>query len=252
MILRPIGAAIALLLAGSCGGASGGPTTPAPSVASFTSPHFVFRYPPRDETIVPSIAAAVEREYARILDDLRAAAMPVVTVTLYEDHAALEAAVRPIVGGIPSFASGLVTSSTAIHMMSPSAPGWGPLDRMQSNLVHEFAHGVSLHLNPRIGNNPRWLWESVAIYEARQSVDLRAVSYMAALDPPSFESMASVDNTRVYDVGYSIAEFIVSRWGQPALSQLIASNGDTAATLGVPLADFQRQWFGFARERYGL
>jgi hypothetical protein len=251
MILRSIATA-ALLLAGACGGTPEGPTNPDTPLATFASTHFVFRYPPGDQAVVPSIASAVEREYTRILDDLRATAMPAVTVTLYADHAALEAAVRPIVGTIPSFASGLVTSSTAIHMMSPSAPGWGPLDRMQSNLVHEFAHGVSLHLNPRIANNPRWLWESVAIYEARQSVDLRSVSYMAALDPPSFESMASVDNTRIYDVGYSIAEFIVSRWGQAALTQLVAANGDTASALGVPLADFQRQWFAFVRQRYGL
>ena len=44
---------------------------------------------------------------------------------------------------------------------------------MVSHLVHEFAHCVSLQVNPRIANNPRWLWESVAIYESRQSVDLR-------------------------------------------------------------------------------
>jgi len=64
--------------------------------------------------------------------------------------------------------------------------------------------------------------------------------------------MTAVDNTRIYDVGYSIAEFIVSRWGQSTLSQLVAASGDTAATLGVPLTDFQRQWFAFARERYGF
>ena len=252
MNLRTIAAAVVLLLAGSCGGTLEGPTNPDPAVATFASTHFVFRYPPGDAAIVSSIADAVEREYNRIVDDLRAAAVPAVTVTLYADHAALEAAVRPIVGAVPSFASGLVTSQSAIHMMSPNAPGWGPLHRMQSNLVHEFAHCVTLHLNPGAANNPRWLWESVAIYEARQSVDLRAVSYMAALDPPSFESMSSVDNLRIYDVGYSIAEFIVSRRGQSALSQLIAANGDTAATLGVPLADFQRQWFAFVRERYGF
>ena len=252
MILRSIGAVCLLLLAGSCGGDGGGPTTPDPSVATFTSIHFVFHYPPRDEATVPSIASAVEREYTRIIDDLHAGAMPTVTVTLYTDHAVLEGAVRPIVGAVPSFASGLVTSQGEIHMMSPNAPGWGPLDRMQSNLVHEFAHCVTLHANPRAANNPRWLWESVAIYEARQSVDLRGVSYMTALDPPSFESMTAVDNTRIYDVGYSIAEFIVSRWGQSTLSQLVAASGDTAATLGVPLTDFQRQWFAFARERYGF
>ena len=54
------------------------------------------------------------------------------------------------------WASGLVTSETAIHKMSPGAPGWGPADRDAINVVHEFALCVSLLVNPRIANNPRW------------------------------------------------------------------------------------------------
>jgi len=136
--------------------------------------------------------------------------------------------------------------------MSPAAAGWGPLDRTSSNLVHEFAHCVSLHVNPRIANKPRWLWEAVAIYESRQSVDLRTVGYMTALQPPSIEELNLIENTRIYEVGYSIAEFIVSRWGQPALPDLILADGDTAAVLGLTPADFHREWFAFARQRYGL
>jgi len=37
-----------------------------------------------------------------------------------------------------------------------------------------------------------------------------------------------------------------------ALPDLIAANGDTAAVLGLSLADFQRDWFAFVRERHGL
>ena len=80
MILRSIGAVGLLLLAGSCGRAGGGPTTPEPAVATFTSTHFEFHYPLRDEPALPSIPAAVEREYTRIVDDLHTDAMPIVTV----------------------------------------------------------------------------------------------------------------------------------------------------------------------------
>ena len=136
--------------------------------------------------------------------------------------------------------------------MSPNSPAWAPYSRMLSHLVHEFAHCVTLRANPRIANNPRWLWESVAIYESGQSVDLRGVSYMAALQPPAFASLNSLDNTLVYDVGYSIAEFVVSRWSRRALADLVAANGDPSAALGVSIDDFERQWFAFARQRYGL
>jgi hypothetical protein len=137
-------------------------------------------------------------------------------------------------------------------MMSPGAPGWGPVDRVATNVVHEFAHCVSLHVNPRIANNPRWYWESVAIYEARQQVDLRTVPYMAALAPPPFATLNAIENTRVYDVGYSIAEFAVSRWGTTALARLLGTTGDTAAAFGIPLEEFERDWFAFVRERYSL
>ena len=136
--------------------------------------------------------------------------------------------------------------------MSPNSPAWAPYSRMLSHLVHEFAHCVTLRLNDRIGNNPRWLWESVAIYESGQSVDLRGVPYMASRQPPAFSALNSFDNTLVYDVGYSIAEFIVSRGGRRALADLVRVNGDTSAVLGMSLDDFERQWFTFARERYGL
>jgi len=242
-------AALAIWLA-CCGGTATPPSGAA--AGTFTSAHFVFQYTPLDAGNISQIAEAVEREHARILADLTVDSMPRVNVTFYTDHAVLEAATRARAGVVPPWTAGLVTSATEIHLMSPNAPAWAPYTRMLSHLVHEFAHCVSLRVNGRIGNNPRWLWESVAIYESGQSVDLRGVPYMASRQPPAFAALNSFDNTLVYDVGYSIAEFVVARWGRRALVDLVTANGDTAATLGIGLDDFERQWFAFTRERYGL
>jgi hypothetical protein len=235
-----------------CGGARAAPSLVSVPAGTYTSAHFVVQYTALDAGNVATIASAVESQYARILSDLGADRMPAVTVTLYLDHAAMVAATQAVAGPIPASASGLVTGESQIHLMSPNSPAWGPFDRMVSNLVHEFAHCVSLHVNPRIGNNPRWLWESVAIYESHQSVDLRTVGYMTALTPPSFATLNAFDNGRIYEVGYSIGEFVVARWGQRALRDLIAANGETGSALGLSLADFERDWFVFVRERYGL
>jgi hypothetical protein len=254
--MRP-GAAGAFLLAaalGACGG--GGPAAPSSPPAApggtHTSAHFVFHYTALDTASIGSIAATVEAEYPRILADLGVSAMPAVSVDFHADHAALQAAVRPLVGTIPSFASGLVTSSTQIHMISPNAPTGGPFARGVSNLVHEFAHCVSLRIDPTFANDPRWLWEAVAMYESGQAVDLRAVPYMVALQPPSFAALDALSDTRVYDVGYSIAEFVVDRFGAPALPALVAAHGDTAAVLGLPQAQFESDWLAFVRARYSL
>jgi hypothetical protein len=246
------GCAALLAVIGGCGGTGPTPSSTPVIAGSYASAHFAFQYTTLDAGNIATIAAAVESQYARIIADLGVGAMPTVHVTLYLDHAAMVAATQAVADFIPASASGLVTAEDQIHLMSPNAPAWGPFDRMLSNLVHELAHCVSLHVNPRIANNPRWLWESVAIYESGQSVDLRTVGYMTALAPPSFESLNSFDNSRVYEVGYSIGEFVVSRWGQRALRDLITGNGDTAAVLHLSLADFHRDWFAFVRERYGL
>ena len=245
------GCAALFVAIGGCGGTAAPSSTPA-FAGSYSSAHFVFQYTTLDAGNISTIASTVESQYPRIIADLSAGAMPTVQVTLYLDHAAMVAATQAVAGFIPAFASGLVTAENQIHLMSPNAPAWGPFDRMVSNLVHEFAHCVSLHLNPRSANNPRWLWESVAIYESGQSVDLRTVGYMTALAPPSLESLNSFDNNRVYEVGYSIGEFVVSRWGQRGLRDLITRNGDTVAVLSLTPADFHRDWFAFARERYGF
>jgi len=246
---RLVAAAVALWMC-SCGGPAAMPTSAA--AGTFTSAHFVFNYTALDAANIGEIAAAVEREHARIVADCGLDSVPAVTVTFYTDHAVLEAATRATAGVVPAWASGLITSATQIHLMSPNSPAWAPYSRMLTNLVHEFAHCVSMRLNPRIANNPRWLWETVAIYEAGQTVDLRSISYMTALQPPAFASLDSVENGRVYDIGYSIAEFVVARWGRRGLTDLVSANGDTAAALGIPLSAFERDWFAFARQRYGF
>lgn len=249
-MLRGLLVVFAVLTPAACGGSA---VAPAPvGGGTFTSSHFAFRYTALDGANISDVAASLEREYARILTDLEIDAMPTVNVTFYTDHAVLEAATRATAGVVPAWSAGLITSPTEIHLMSPNSPAWGPYGRMLSNLVHEFAHCVSMRVNPRIPNNPRWLWESVAIYESGQSVDLRGLSYMTALQPPSFASMTALDNTRVYDVGYSIAEFVVGRWGRRGLVDLLVANGDTSAALKLRQEQFEQDWFAFTRQRYGF
>jgi hypothetical protein len=234
----------------SCGGAPAGPGTT--GIGSYRSSHFEFAYTPLDAKSIASIAAAVEAQYARIVSDLRSDSLPLVHVTFYVDHAALVAATSPVAGTVPSWAAGLAIAQDQIHMMSPNAPGWATSDSTMPNLVHEFAHCVSIHLNARIPNNPRWFWESVAIYESGQSADLRALAYMRDGQTPSFASLNTYDNSRVYELGYSIGEFIVTRWGRGALNKLVLNNANVSATLGVSQAEFEALWLAFVRQRYSL
>lgn len=215
------------------------------------SEHFAFTSTLNSST-VSALGQGVEREYARILTDLGVSSMGAVRVTIYNSNAAMADAVRPFVGQIPVWSTGLVTGRDQIHLLAPGAGEAAPYAQTVQVLVHEFAHCVSMQVNPRIGNNPRWLWESVAIYEARQQVDPRTLDYMRAGTPPTLAELSSMADTRVYAVGYTITEFIVETWGRPAVNRLITSNGDLGATLGVTASAFERDWYAFVKARYGL
>ena len=244
------------VLAPSCGGGSRPdgptqPTQPAPAFETHTSANFIFRYTPIDAATVAQTAARVEAERARILQDLGVPSMSRVTVTLYPDQASLRAGVAPIVGTIPSFATGLVTGPYDVHIVSPSAQP-GSYDVSVVNIVHEFAHGVTLVANPSFANNPRWLWEAVALYEAGQVVDPRGLAYMTSLQPPALAEMNSFSDLRIYDVGALIGAFIVDTWGREALPRLVGTNGNVAAVLGVDEATFVSRWMAYTRSRYGF
>ena len=229
-------------------------TDPTPNYPplTYTTAHFVFHHHEADRPTIATTAAAIEAEYDRVIADLGAGSMPKVHVSFHEDHASLQSAVRAVAGQIPSWASGLVIGVDQIHMMSFAQATWGPYERRLTDLVHEFAHAVSIRISPSIANRPRWLWESVAIYEAGQFVDPRLLPYLVSHQPPPFTELNTFDSMRIYEVGYLIAEFIVSRGGRAAMRSLIINLGDTVATLGLTQAEFEAAWFAYARERYGF
>ena len=248
-----------VLLAGvvplvGCGGGGGNPATPTAAItfASHSSAHFTFRYTPLDAASVSSTAAAIEDHHARILGDLGLVQIPAVTVTLYPDQQSFRAAVVPLVGSVPSFASGLVSGPTAIHVLSPSlASRWSYSEGLTA-IVHEFAHCVSLNLNPSIANNPRWLWETVALYEAGQVVDPRTLPYMTAHQPPSLSELNRIENTAIYEVGGVIGDFIVETWGRGALNDLVITGGALESVLGLDEMQFVNLWFAHVSRRYGI
>ena len=125
-------------------------------------------------------------------------------------------------------------------------------DLLRRNATHELVHCVTLYANPRIANNPRWLWESVALWENGELVDPRTLDYMVAGRPPTLEQLSAdvTASRQVYEVGYTIGEFVVARGGPEALVRLVQANGDTAVALGLPTPAFEEAWYSFVRTRY--
>jgi hypothetical protein len=120
------------------------------------------------------------------------------------------------------------------------------------NIVHEFCHAVSLSVSSTFANNPRWLWETVALYENGELVPPRTVDYMVRGAYPSLAELNADPNAgrQIYELGYVIGEFIVARWRRAGLLDLIRAHGDVHAVFGVTPAEFETEMYAWIRATY--
>ena len=234
------------MLLGTIGCKSAAPKQSPESV--HLSEHFAIHYTEYDKVHVMDISDSLETHYSRILDDLGVERMETVNVYFYSSPEQLREAVKNEVPDLPKWASGLATSATAIHMLSPFLGEPSNL----SNLVHEFAHCVTLAINPGFGNNPRWLWESIAIYEARQFYEPSRLNYLKNGDYPSIGELNNINDLRIYELGYFLGDFIVNKWGLTKLNELIKKNGQLSMVLGVDDKEFIKSWYEFMKERHHI
>lgn len=199
--------------------------------------HFEFYYSALDEDNIEEIGDSLESFYQMPIDRLKAENVKTIQVYLYENGMELNAA-HP---DIPEWALGLATSATEIHMVSPNNEQY-PFKWMISNLQHEFVHCISMNLNPSIANSPRWLWESVAIYESNQQTPIESLELEGANATICLEELNSFSNTIIYKMGYSIGDFIVSTYGLESWRQLILNHGNIEKTLGLTEQEFCSAW----------
>ena len=213
--------------------------------------HFTFHYTKYDTDKIGQINQLLEDNYAQILAHHGLAQVDHITFYFFETVADLRLEVHKKYPSIyiPDYAGGLTPSATEVYLISQNLPGF---TRDYKDIVHEFAHCVSQSLNPSIPNNPRWLWESVAIYEANQFVDPATLDYMVAQTPPNLDELSSFSSTRIYQVGFLISEFIISEWGILKYKDLIAANGNITTVLGISKTVFEQRWFDFVKTKYHI
>jgi hypothetical protein len=228
------------------------PAEPTPPItfSTHSSASLLLRHTALDAASIADTGTRLESARARIVADVGLTSMPRVTVTLHPTRESLRAAITPSVGTVPAFASGFLTSSDSVHILSPNLSSQWGYDTGLVAIVHELAHCVSMQLNPTIANNPRWLWETFALYQAGQIVDPRRVPALAGGTAPSFVLLNNIQDPTIYDVGGVLGEFVVTTWGRETLVSLVRNNGNVAQAAGVDPADFLTRWMAFVRDRY--
>lgn len=170
--------------------------------------------------------------------------MPVVRVKIWSDEAAFYAAMDEDLGGIFPGAKGYVMGADELRLLLTH--------KGSVTAVHEFVHCVSLHLNDTIGNNPRWLWETVALYISGEFIHPNSLIYMVEGNYPTIDILNSsyFSNQDIYEVGYVLGEYIVENWGIAALRNLILQNGDIDAVLGISVQVLETGWYDWLENKY--
>ena len=193
---------------------------------------------------IGNTARELEENIGRITSDLQVEELPVITVGMWGDYDNFLQAMEDDIGTAYYGATGYVFGMEEIRVFqSPDAP---------ETAVHEFSHLVSLYVNPAISNNPRWLWEAVAVYEAQQFVNPATLPYMVLGVYPTLEELNDPysPSNPVYQVGYVLMEFTIETWGSQSMIQLILSCGDIQETLGVSVSTFEANWYSYVEDTY--
>lgn len=235
----------------SIGCGSGGATSPSPLTASlgeslslrFQTEHFQIFGSATPDAMLRAAANRLEAEYPRILNDLGVTSHPPVTVRIWQDSTSYYNELTRYFGARNN-ATGYITGPTELRLLAGG--------NLETGVVHEFVHAVSLAVNPRFGNNPRWFWETVALYETGEFVHPRLLEILVNGKFPTLQQLDGDANTDtpIYQIGYLLGEFIVSRYGRASFLRLIETGADLQAILGVSNAEFEAAWQSFVRQRY--
>jgi hypothetical protein len=210
------------------------------------SEHFVFElYDGLSSSTAAPVLTKLNENYDRILSDLELTSIPKVNVQIWNDETHFQNDMKRDLGVNYWGSTGYVYNRTTVRVLNRN--------NLPQTVLHEFAHIVSLHVNSSFGNNPRWLWEAVALYEAGDFVHPRNISYLAAGNFPTLEELNTdfnQGNQKIYSVGYLISEYIVAKWGKSKFVQLIKTNANISTTLGITTGQFESVWKEFVTRKY--
>jgi len=198
--------------------------------------HFLLRYNGVDADVADSVAMDMEKNYTRILHDFKLKKIPTVTVRIYPDLESFHKGIN-----FPSASDQVLATAFGkddIRMVSPKNAG--PERWMFAYAApHEFTHCVHLNIDYS-PNNPRWLWEGVAQYEAQWFFD---PNELENIKKKEFPSLASLDQGMEYMLGFVVIEAIKDLWGFDTVIGLIKNHGNVQKVLNIDQRKFEEKIF---------
>ena len=205
--------------------------------------HFTFLYGATDSLIIKQLAEALENDYHKILTDFGLNKLPRTMVRVFPDKQSFHRGIN-----FPFAPDELLATAFGkddFRMTSPNSVSAEDSMLLLKMITHEFTHCVHLNI-VYAPNNPRWLWESVANFEAGWFVnpaEIEAVRNKAI--PP-----LSMLNGLEYQLGYVIIEAMKELWGFEKVVQLIRERGDVQAVFQLRPQDFEDKVYAHIYRKY--
>ncbi|CAK2023224.1 Peptidase MA-like domain-containing protein [Vibrio crassostreae] len=197
--------------------------------------------------IIPSIYNELLLKQAPLMKSFDLDSIPVITVRVWQSQKAYLDEQERSIGQRYAFSTGYIEpKSNEIRLLYFGG-------EIQRTVLHEFVHLLTLQINPNFANNPRWLWEAVAIYKSedywfhmnnRSAIKGRFDGLVQDLYNKPNSSSA------VYELGYTVGEFIERSWGEGAFVDLIKSNGDPSQLTDQPIESLFYDWEKFVKTTY--
>jgi hypothetical protein len=202
-------------------------------------------YDDLSQSITIPIINEMNDNYDRILNDLNVQSVQKIKVEIWDDETHFQDDMKRDIGINYPGTLGYIYSITCMRLLNRGD--------LAHNIIHEFAHIVSLYVNNNFANNPRWFWEAVATYESGEFIHPKNLSYLAAGNFPSIAELNSDFNTgsrKIYEVGYLLSEYILETWGRESYVRMIKLNADIEIVLNVTTEQFETGWKNFVMTKY--
>jgi hypothetical protein len=223
---------------------------------SIKTAHFTFYFSSSIDSLkIIELSNALEDNYFRIGNDLKTKPSDNIEINTYASRWRYIKATGNWGG------SGNIEGISKIHFLEQS---WGEPDSKKV-AVHEFAHTVTLKLlldhdhqplkpeefDKKFATFPTWLWEGISVYEAKQFVDPKTLSYLNNGQYPGIPELNNrFKGGKIYSCGFTIIEYILSTYGHEKFLTLIKKYGDLETTLNLTEEEFCKEWYKFVRLKY--
>lgn len=216
--------------------------------SNYETKHFIF-YGINLESYIAQLAETLEINFDRILKNLQYSLPDKITVYIHPDlkhfHKAMGVIDAPdwfrasFSGGIlnivpPEYFIDLPADKVALHVLSQI-------------VIHRINFDV-----------PVWLYQGVSAYEGKwlekSWIKIALARRLTTGDIPSFYDMdtgfRAFGDNEGYLFSYTIADFIITRYGYWKLNEVIRNPHDFAAVFSKSVHDLHEEWVQFLKENY--